>query len=76
MSETKQPVHGPAAEKRTAGEAGWHRSRYNLGAPVPGKENYVVIVNLFRGTCAEYSPPELYIRGRDQAPPHAQPGPR
>ena len=46
--------------KRTAGEAGWHLSRYNLNAPVPGK-NAVAIANLFKGTCAEYSPPELYL---------------
>lgn len=46
--------------KRTAGEAGWHVSRYNLSAPIPGK-NSVAIANLFRGVCAEYSPAELYL---------------
>ena len=46
--------------KRTAGEAGWHLSRYNLSAPVPGKDA-VAIANLFKGTCAEYSPLELYL---------------
>ena len=38
--------------KRTAGEAGWHLSRYNLSAPVPGKDA-VAIANLFKGICAE-----------------------
>ena len=46
--------------KRTAGEAGWRLSRYNLSAPVPGRDA-VAIANLFRGTCAEYSPLELYL---------------
>ena len=45
----------------TAGEAGWHYSHYNLTAPAPGKEGHVIIANLFRGTCAEYNPLELYL---------------
>ena len=45
---------------RTAGEAGWHISRYNLSAPVPGTDN-LAIANLYKGTCAEYSPLELYL---------------
>ena len=45
---------------RTAGEAGWHVSRYNLSAPVPGKDA-IAITNLYKGTCAEYSPLELYL---------------
>lgn len=45
---------------RTAGEAGWHVSRYNLSAPVPGTK-YVAIANLYRGVCAEYTPLELYL---------------
>jgi len=47
-------------KKRTAKEAGWHLSRYNLSAPVPGR-NTVAITNLFQGNCAEYSPIELYL---------------
>ena len=31
--------------KRTAAEAGWHVSRYNLSAPVPGNKT-VAIANL------------------------------
>jgi uncharacterized protein len=46
--------------KRTAAEAGWHVSRYNLSAPVPGK-NVMAIANLYKGTCAEYNPIELYL---------------
>lgn len=45
---------------RTAGEDGWHVSRYNLSAPVPGTR-YVAIANLFKGTCARYTPIELYL---------------
>ena len=47
-------------EKRTAGEAGWHVSRYNLMAQVPGTQN-VAIANLFKGNCAEYTPIEMYL---------------
>ena len=45
---------------RTAGDAGWHLSRYNLSAPVPGTRK-VAIANLYRGTCAEYAPIEGYL---------------
>jgi len=45
---------------RTAGEAGWHVSRYNLMAPVPGTKN-VAVANLFKGNCAEYTPLEMYL---------------
>ena len=60
MNETERKANGQTAEKRTAGEAGWHYSRYNLSAQVPGKDA-VAIANLFRGTCAEYNPLELYL---------------
>lgn len=59
--ETKEPTEeqqGKAA--RTAGEADWHVSRYNLTAPVPGTRN-TAIANLFKGTCAEYTPLEMYL---------------
>ena len=49
-----------ATETRTAGEAGWHVSRYNLWAPLPDS-SYVAIVNLFKGSCAAYTPLELYL---------------
>ena len=45
---------------RTAGEAGWHVSRYNLSAPVPDTK-MVAIANLFAGNCAEYTPIEMYL---------------
>ena len=47
-------------EGRTAGEAGWHVSRYNLMAKVPDSKN-VAIANLFKGNCAEYTPIEMYL---------------
>lgn len=49
-----------ARQTRTAGEAGWHVSRYNLTAKVPGTKN-VAIANLFKGNCAEYTPIETYL---------------
>ena len=45
---------------RTAGEAGWHVSRYNLMAKVPNTKN-AAIANLFKGNCAEYTPIEMYL---------------
>ena len=46
--------------KRTAGEAGWHVSRYNLFAPVPSTK-MTAIANLYKGNCAEYTPIEMYL---------------
>ena len=45
---------------RTAGEAGWHVSRYNLSAPVPDTK-MTAIANLYKGVCAEYTPIEMYL---------------
>ena len=53
-------TQAPEKASRTAGEAGWHVSRYNINAPVPGTKN-VAIANLFKGNCAEYTPIELYL---------------
>ncbi|MBQ9004517.1 MAG: radical SAM protein [Eggerthellaceae bacterium] len=47
-------------ESRTAGEAGWHASRYNLFAKVPDTK-MTAIANLFAGNCAEYTPIEMYL---------------
>ena len=46
--------------KRTAAEAGWRASRYNLSLELPEKGR-TAILNLFRGTCKEYGPVELYL---------------
>lgn len=40
---------------RTAGDAGWHVSRYNLSAQIPGTDR-LAIANLFRGTAMELTP--------------------
>ena len=47
---------------KTAFDAGWRVSRYNLFAPIPGTKN-VAIANLFRGTCGAYSPLDLFLLG-------------
>ena len=49
-----------AQTSRTAGEAGWHVSRYNLSAKIPDSKN-VAIANIYKGVCAEYTPIELYL---------------
>ena len=46
--------------ERTAGEAGWRVSRYNVAAKVPDTK-MTAIANLFKGNCAEYTPIELYL---------------
>ncbi len=43
-----------------AKDAGWHVSRYNLSAKVPGTAR-TAIVNLCQGTCAAYTPLEMYL---------------
>lgn len=45
---------------RTAGEAGWRVSRYNLAARIPDSDK-VAVANLYRGTCGAYTPIELYL---------------
>ena len=51
---------GEQAVSRTAGEAGWHVSRYNVSAKVPDSA-MVAIANLYKGICADYTPLELYL---------------
>ncbi|MCR4771992.1 MAG: radical SAM protein [Oscillospiraceae bacterium] len=48
------------ARTRTAGEAGWRLSRYNMAAKIEGSGK-IAVANLFRGTCGAYSPAELYL---------------
>ena len=52
---------------RTAGEVGWHVSQYIISAPVPGTDN-VAIANLFKGTCAEYTPLDLKVNQWGDSP--------
>ena len=52
--------HKTNKKRRAACEAGWHKSRYNLMACVPNTEN-VAIANLLKGTCAQYTPVEMYL---------------
>lgn len=45
---------------RTAAEAGWRVSRYNVAAKIPDSK-MVAIYNTYKRTCAEYSPLELFV---------------
>ena len=56
---TDTPRPTPSAG-RTVAEAGWHASRYNIGAIIPGSDN-TAVVNLFRGTCCECTPLEGFL---------------
>ena len=51
---------GQAEPTRTAGDAGWHVSRYNLFAKIPDTK-LTAIANLYKGNCAEYTPIELFL---------------
>ena len=54
--------------KRTAAEADWHVSRYNVAARLPGSK-LTAIYNTYKRTCAEYTPIELYVMSvLDQVP--------
>ncbi|MDO4806055.1 MAG: radical SAM protein [Coriobacteriales bacterium] len=55
-----QAHESDSAPTRTASQAGWHVSRYNISAPIPNTRN-VAIANLYKGTCASYTPIELYL---------------
>ena len=53
---------------RTAAEAGWHVSPYNVAARVPNSK-MTAIYNTFKRTCAVYTPIELYLMSvLDEAP--------
>ena len=58
--EGKETTVEACGKTRTAGEAGWHASRYNLIAPVPDTK-MTAIANLFKGNCADYTPIEMYL---------------
>ena len=62
MAETAEAENREVGQSasRTAGEAGWHVSRYNLSAPIPGTKK-IAIANIFKGNCAEYTPIEMYL---------------
>ena len=45
---------------RTAGEAGWRVSRYNLAARIPDSDK-IAVANLFRGTCCACTPVEMFL---------------
>lgn len=45
---------------KTAGEAGWHISRYNISAPAPDSDK-TIIANLLKGVCTTYTPLEMYL---------------
>ncbi len=47
---------------RTAAEAGWHVSRYNVAVQASDSKA-MIVYNTYRRTRAEYSPMELYAMG-------------
>lgn len=49
-----------AQEKRTAADAGWHASRYNIMASIPDSR-MVAIYNTYKRRCGEYTPIELFL---------------
>ena len=47
-------------QMRTAAQAGWHASRYNIAAPIPNSK-LIAVYNTYHRRCGEYTPIELYI---------------
>ena len=61
MSAKENHVESSDAQKpRTAAEAGWHVSRYNVSASIPGTKT-TAIYNTYKRNCATYTPIELYF---------------
>lgn len=60
MADRQPGIDEGTSESRTAAEAGWRVSRYNLSAPVP-ESGKTAIVNLYKGNCALYTSLELYL---------------
>lgn len=54
MATSKTPA------ERTAAEAGWHVSRYNVAARIP-QTNSTAIYNTYKRTCNTYTPAELSV---------------
>ena len=57
---------------RTAGEAGWHVSKYNIYARIPDSQKFVVL-NLIRGICEAYSFVELCLLNDAETLPENHP---
>lgn len=57
---------------RTAGQAGWHISKYNIYARIPDSEKFLVL-NLIRGICEAYSFVELCLLNEAETLPENHP---
>ena len=62
MREHKSPTDAEEENRsaKTLKDSGCHISRYNLFARVPGTDMHAG-VNLYKGICASYSVPEMYL---------------
>ena len=62
MQENKNRTDAEEADlsAQTLKDSGWRVSRYNLFARVPGT-NMTAGVNLYKGICASFSVPEMYL---------------
>jgi uncharacterized protein len=57
---------------RTAGEAGWRLSRYNLTADIPGTDR-TAVANLYKANCVVFGPEELYLLSEAENLPEDHP---
>ncbi len=57
---------------RTAGQAGWHISKYNIYTRIPDSQKFVVL-NLIRGICEAYSFVELCLLNEAESLPENHP---
>ena len=51
MSTPEDAAKGQQQASRTAAEAGWHVSRYNLSASLPNSDNVVIANRVWLPTC-------------------------
>jgi len=74
MQEHKSPADPEKADQstQTLKDSGWRLSRYNLFARIPGT-NMHAGVNLYKGICASYSVPEMYLYSEAENLPAAHP---
>lgn len=73
MNDKEFTDHGSAQRKtRTAGEAGWRLSRYNLMADIPGTDR-TAVANLYKANCVVFRPEELYLLSEAENLPENHP---
>lgn len=72
MDNTANEHMSAERKTRTAGEAGWRLSRYNLTADIPGMDR-TAVANLYKANCVVFGPEELYLLSEAENLPEDHP---